>query len=96
MEIASFLLEEQKMIVTQAYNGLEALEIFSTSQEFSFDVILMDVMMPKMGGLEATRRIRSLERKDANTIPIFAMTANAFVDDIERTKKAGMNAMSLS
>ena len=91
MEIASFLLEEQKMIVTQAYNGLEALEIFSTSQEFSFDVILMDVMMPKMGGLEATRRIRSLERKDANTIPIFAMTANAFVDDIERTKKAGMN-----
>ena len=91
MEIASFLLEEQKMIVTQAYNGLEALEIFSTSQEFSFDVILMDVMMPKMGGLEATRRIRSLECKDANTIPIFAMTANAFVDDIERTKKAGMN-----
>lgn len=48
-------------------------------------------MMPEMGGLEATRRIRRLERKDAKTVPIFAMTANAFVDDIERTKKAGMN-----
>ena len=53
-------------------------------------------MMPEMGGLEATRRIRRLERKDAKTVPIFAMTANAFVDDIERTKKAGMNAMSFS
>ena len=91
MEIASFLLEEEKMIVTQAYNGLQALEIFSASKEFDYDVILMDVMMPEMGGLEATRRIRRLERKDAKTVPIFAMTANAFVDDIERTKKAGMN-----
>lgn len=91
MEIASFLLEDEKMIVTKAYNGLEALEAFSVSKEFYYDVILMDVMMPEMGGLEATRRIRRLERKDAKTIPIFAMTANAFMDDIERTKKAGMN-----
>lgn len=91
MEIASFLLEEQKMIVTQAYNGLEALDKFSASQEYYYDVILMDVMMPEMGGLEATRRIRRLNRIDAKTVPIFAMTANAFMDDIERTKKAGMN-----
>lgn len=91
MEIASFFLEEDKMQVTQAYNGLEALERFGASQEFYFDVILIDVMMPEMGGLEATRRIRSLERKDAKTVPIVAMTANAFVDDIARTKKAGMN-----
>ena len=54
-------------------------------------MILMDVMMPVMGGLEATRRIRSLNRPDAKTIPIFAMTANAFADDVERSRSAGMN-----
>ena len=54
-------------------------------------MILMDVMMPVMGGLEATRRIRALPRPDAATVPIFAMTANAFQDDIERSRAAGMN-----
>ena len=96
MEIASFLLEEEKMQVTGAYNGLKALKIFSASKPYYYDAILMDVMMPEMGGLEATRRIRSLERKDADSVPIFAMTAYAFVNDIARTKKAGMNEHFLS
>ena len=91
MEIAEFLLKEEKMIVTKAWNGREAVEIFENSEPGYFDVILMDLMMPQMGGLEATRRIRKLDRRDAKTIPIFAMTANAFLDDIAQSKAAGMN-----
>ena len=91
MEIAEFLLKEEKMIVTKAWNGREAVEIFENSEPGYFDVILMDLMMPQMGGLEATRRIRKLDRRDAETIPIFAMTANAFLDDIAQSKAAGMN-----
>ena len=91
MEIANFLLENEGAIVTQAWNGQQALDIFAASAPGSFDVILMDVMMPVMGGLEATRRIRALPRPDAASIPIFAMTANAFQDDIERSRAAGMN-----
>ena len=79
------------MIVTKAWNGREAVEIFETSEPGYFDVILMDLMMPQMGGLEATRRIRKLDRRDAKIIPIFAMTANAFLDDIAQSKTAGMN-----
>ena len=85
------LLKEEKMIVTKAWNGREAVEIFENSEPGYFDVILMDLMMPQMGGLEATRRIRKLDRRDAKTIPIFAMTANAFLDDIAQSKAAGMN-----
>lgn len=91
MEIAEFILENAGMKVTTAYNGKEAVDIFAASEENQFDLILMDVMMPIMDGLEATRIIRAMNRKDAKKIPIFAMTANAFVDDIEESRKAGMN-----
>ena len=90
-EIARFMLENAGMKVTTAENGKEAVEIFQASDEHDFDLILMDVMMPVMDGLTATRTIRALPRADAQTIPIFAMTANAFTDDIEESLKAGMN-----
>ena len=91
MEIAQFLLESEGAVVTQAWNGREAVELFAASAPNSYDVILMDVMMPLMGGLEATRIIRGMKRKDAAAVPIFAMTANAFQDDIQRSRAAGMN-----
>ena len=91
MEIAEFILENAGIEVTTALNGKEAVEIFGESEENGFDLILMDVMMPVMNGLEATTAIRSMQRPDAQTIPIFAMTANAFSDDIEESRKAGMN-----
>ena len=90
-EIAEFLLDKYGISVTRAENGERAVEIFRESQPGSINVIFMDVMMPVMGGLEATRAIRSLDRADAKTIPIFAMTANAFTDDIQRSYDAGMN-----
>lgn len=91
MEITQFMLESSGVHVTQAWNGKEAVETFAASAPGSFDVILMDVMMPVMGGLEAARRIRTMDRPDAATVPIFAMTANAFQDDIQRSREAGMN-----
>ncbi len=91
MEIAQFLLESEGAEVTQAWNGREAVELFAASAPGTYDVILMDVMMPLMGGLEATRVIRAMKRTDAATVPIFAMTANAFQDDIRRSHAAGMN-----
>ena len=91
MEIAKFILENAGMEVTTAFNGKEAVDLFAASEDHQFDLILMDVMMPVMDGLTATRTIRALERKDARKIPIFAMTANAFSDDIEASRKAGMN-----
>ena len=91
MEIAQFVLESAGAQVTKAWNGQEAVDAFAAAQNGSFDVILMDVMMPVMGGLEAARRIRAMKRPDAATVPIFAMTANAFQDDIERSRAAGMN-----
>lgn len=90
-EIAKFILEDEHMIVTEAENGQEALEIFSQSDEDTFDLILMDIMMPVLDGIKATKAIRQLKREDAGKIPIFAMTANAFIEDQEKTKQAGMN-----
>ena len=91
MEIARFMLENYGMQVAAARNGAEAVGIFEASAEGDFDIILMDVMMPVMDGLTATREIRALERADAFSIPIFAMTANAFVEDRELSRQAGMN-----
>ena len=91
MEIATFLLENAGMQVTPARDGQQAVDTFAAAKENAFDIILMDVMMPVMDGLEATRTIRSLLRPDAGTIPIFAMTANAFAEDIQRSREAGMN-----
>lgn len=89
-EIAQFILEHTGITVVNAENGKEAVEIFKASEQGEFDFILMDVMMPVMDGLEATRIIRKMERPDAVQIPIFAMTANAFSDDRKRCKEAGM------
>ena len=91
MEIAEFMLQNDGVAVTKAWNGQEAVELFEKSRYGEFDVILMDIMMPVMNGYEATKRIRSLGREDAKTIPIIAMTANAFTEDRIRAKEAGMN-----
>ena len=86
------LLEDEKMVVTTAENGKEAVDIVSQSVPGKFDFIFMDIMMPVMDGLEATRQIRTLNRKDTKEIPIIAMTANAFQDDIRDCIDAGMDA----
>lgn len=91
MEIAEFLLEGEGMIVVKASNGKEAVEKFAASEVGGFDIIFMDVMMPVMNGLDAARKIRSMTRADAQTIPVIAMTANAFQDDVQRSFEAGMN-----
>ena len=91
MEIAEFMLQNEGADVTKAWNGQEAVEIFRKSEPGEFDVILMDIMMPVMNGYEATKMIRSLEREDAKTIPIIAMTANAFTEDRLKAKEAGMD-----
>lgn len=91
LEIAQFMLEEDKAVVEVARDGLQAVEAFKNSQEGELEAILMDIMMPNMDGIEATKTIRSLDRTDAKSIPIIAMTANAFVEDMRKTKEAGMN-----
>ncbi len=91
MEIAEFMLKDSGAVVLKAWNGKEAIEIFEKSEPGEINMIMMDIMMPVMGGLEATRKIRTLNRPDAATIPIVAMTANAFSDDIRRSREAGMN-----
>ena len=91
MEIAEFMLQNEDAVVTKAWNGQEAVELFEKSRSGEFDVILMDIMMPVMNGYEAAKMIRSLGREDAKEVPIIAMTANAFTEDRIRAKEAGMD-----
>lgn len=91
LEVARYILEDAGAEIIVARNGLESVELFEQSESDSFDVILMDVMMPVMDGLTATKRIRKLKRKDARTVPVIAMTANVFNEDIIAAKEAGMN-----
>ena len=91
MEIAEFMLRNEGAIVTKAWNGQEAVEIFRKSEAGEFNVILMDIMMPVMNGYEAAKQIRFMDREDASVIPIIAMTANAFTEDRIRAKEVGMD-----
>ncbi len=91
-EIMKEILGSEDMLVEHAEDGLQALEMFSASDENYFDAILMDMRMPNMDGLEATKAIRGLDREDAKTIPIIALTANAFNEDVERSLQAGLDA----
>lgn len=91
-EIATELLEASDAFIEAAENGREAVDMFETSKVGYYDVILMDIQMPVMNGFEAAGLIRGLDRSDAKTIPIIAMTANAFVEDVQKSLAAGMNA----
>lgn len=91
MEITESMLTEQGAVVTEAWNGKEAADIYESCESGTFDVILMDIMMPVMNGLEAARCIRASEKEDAQSIPIIALSANAFDDDIAQSLAAGMN-----
>lgn len=91
MEIAMYILEDIGVNISKAQNGLAAVNTFAESSPGDFDAILMDIMMPVMDGIEAAKNIRKLSRQDAHSIPIIAMTANAFDEDKNKTKAAGMN-----
>lgn len=91
-EIATEILREEGMVVTSVMNGEEAVNVFADNPPGTFEIMLMDVMMPVMNGLEATRKIRNMDREDAATIPIIALTANAFTGDVRKCLDAGMNA----
>ncbi|MDO5791423.1 MAG: ATP-binding protein [Coriobacteriia bacterium] len=92
MEIAEFYLNHAGAAVVKAWNGKEAVQMFARSKPGAISLILMDLMMPVMDGYEATRAIRALDHPDASTMPIIAMTANAFDEDRKKSKAAGMNA----
>lgn len=91
MKIEEFMLEREGAVITKAFNGQEAVNIFDESEPGDFDIILMDIMMPVMDGLTATRTIRALRHPEASTIPIIALSANAFAEDEEESRKAGFN-----
>ena len=90
-EIAKALLEEKKMVVIMADNGQEGCDLFRKSADGYFDAVLMDLRMPVMDGHKATKEIRSLDRKDARIVPIIAMSADAFEEDIKKCLREGMN-----
>lgn len=92
VEIAKCMLENSGMKVTCAADGQEAVELFEKSEPGYYGAIFMDVMMPRMDGLEATKTIRNMKRSDAWNVPIIAISANAFIEDILNSKQAGMNA----
>ena len=86
------LLQTRGIESERAENGKEALDMFTFHPSRYYDAILMDMRMPEMDGLEATRRIRALDRPDSKTLPIIALTANAFDEDVQRSLQAGLNA----
>ena len=92
LEIAVFSLEAAGLNVSTAINGLEAVRLFEKSKPYEYDIILMDIMMPVMNGLDAAKAIRGLSRPDATTVPIIALSANAFAEDIQKVLSVGMNA----
>ena len=91
-EIMIMVLQMREIDAELAENGRIALEMFEKSAPNYYDAILMDMRMPEMDGLEATQKIRALPREDAKTVPIIALTANAFDEDVQRSLQAGMNA----
>ena len=91
-DILQMILEERGLKSDIAQNGVIALESFNNSAEGYYDAILMDMRMPEMDGLEATAAIRGLDRKDAKSIPIIALTANAFEEDVQKSLQSGLNA----
>ena len=91
MEIICTILEGYKILTEQAVNGKEAVYQMEKTVPGYYDMILMDIMMPEMDGLEAARAIRAMEREDCKTIPIYAMSANAFDEDVKRSLASGMN-----
>lgn len=91
LEIAVFSLEAAGLNVSTAINGLEAVRLFEKSKPYEYDIILMDIMMPVMNGLDAAKAIRGLSRPDATTVPIIALSANAFAEDIQKSKNARIN-----
>ena len=91
-EILCYMLQNQGMELDLMVNGEQAVEMFAASEPGTYDMILMDIMMPVMDGYTASKKIRSLPRPDAKTIPIIALTANAFAEDIEKSAQAGMDA----
>ena len=90
-EIVEFILQDAAAEVVAAVNGKAAVDVFMASAPGTFDCVLMDLMMPVMSGYEAARVIRGLDRADAKTVPIIALSANAFEEDIALAKDAGMN-----
>lgn len=91
MEIAQFMLESNGILTDEASDGAEAAAKFAASAPGDYDMIFMDIMMPKMNGWDAARTIRAMQREDAETVPIFAMSANCFAEDIVNSRIAGMN-----
>lgn len=91
-EIAKTLLEDEGAVITTVSDGQQAVDTFSGSAPGTFDVILMDIMMPVLNGISASKMIRAMDREDAKTIPIIAITANAFDEDAKKCMEAGMNA----
>ncbi|MEG1895055.1 MAG: response regulator, partial [Oscillospiraceae bacterium] len=92
IEVAKKMLNSKNLSIEVAENGLQAIETFAQKPDGYYDAILMDIRMPVMDGLTAAKSIRHMRKPDAKTIPIIAMTANAFDEDIEKTKAAGMDA----
>ena len=91
MEIAKFMLESSGILTDEASDGEEAVAKFAASAPGDYDMIFMDIMMPKMNGWDAARTIRAMQREDAESVLIFAMSANAFAEDIVNSRIAGMN-----